>query len=225
VVTEAELEELLTDCPVLFHMAECGSWPSIRKHGLLCTTALLSLTGMEGEERFLIESARRKESVVIEHGQHGRLVIRDNKPMDDRGLMRCLQDGLNPRDWYELLNARVFFWMSRQRLDGLLCAGAYADEQHDVLQLDTRRVVQDYRTQITLSPINSGCTKPMPHPRGLNTFQNIDNYPYAHWRPRRRRGERVVELAVGPGVSDIERYVLRVTRMQAGQELEVLFEP
>ena len=114
--------------------------------------------------------------------------------------------------------------MSRERLNRLLFAGAYADQKHDVLQLDTRHLVDDYRDRITLSPINSGCTKPMPHPRGLGTFEPIDTYPYAHWRPRRRRGERVVELSVSPGVLNIERYVLRVTRMQAGQELEVLYE-
>jgi hypothetical protein len=223
-VTESELDELLSDCPILYHMAERGSWPSIRKHGLLSTTALLDLTGTTGEERVRIESMRRADSVAIEHSQHGRVVIRDNKPMDDRGLIRCLQDGLTPRDWYELLNARVFFWLNRQRLNGLLSAGSYADEEHDVLQLDSRRLVETYRHQITLSPINSGCTKPMPHPRGLSTFQSIDNYPYAHWRPRRRRGERVVELAVSPGVTDIERYVLRVIRMKAGEELKLLYE-
>jgi hypothetical protein len=40
-VTDEELAQLVTDNPVLFHMAERGSWDSIREHGLLSTSALL----------------------------------------------------------------------------------------------------------------------------------------------------------------------------------------
>ena len=45
-MTETELEELLSDCPTLYHMAEDRSWPSIRHRGLLSTTALLDLYGV-----------------------------------------------------------------------------------------------------------------------------------------------------------------------------------
>jgi len=54
-VTDAELAELLQDCPTLYHMAERGSWPSIREHGLLSTSALLDLYGKQGAEREAIE--------------------------------------------------------------------------------------------------------------------------------------------------------------------------
>jgi hypothetical protein len=43
-VNENELQELLADCLVLYHMAERGSWGSIQRHGLLSTSALLDLT-------------------------------------------------------------------------------------------------------------------------------------------------------------------------------------
>lgn len=143
--------------------------------------------------------------------------------MDDRGLQRCLRDNLTPKQWYQILNARVFFWLTKERLDKLLSAGSYEDKERDVLQLETRKLVGDYEGQITLSPMNSGCTKPIPHPRGLDTFLPIATYPYAYWRRRRRRGERVVELAVSPGVINIEKYVIRVVRMKAGRELQSLY--
>ena len=53
-MTEGELAELIRDCPTLYHMAECGSWPSIRRHGLLSTSALLDLYGVQGAERDVI---------------------------------------------------------------------------------------------------------------------------------------------------------------------------
>jgi hypothetical protein len=52
----------------------------------------------------------------------------------------------------------------------------------------------------------------------------IDRYPYAYWRQRRARGERVVELAVDGGVPDIGRFVRRVTRMGEAEPERVLFE-
>lgn len=155
---------------------------------------------------------------------YGPTVIRDNKPMDDSGLSRCLQDDLTPRDWYELLNERVFFWLTRNRLIRLLNAESYAESAHDVLELDTRQLVLAHRASISLCPMNSGCTKPVPHPPGKATFLSIAAYPYEHWRKKRPRGERAVELAVSPGVPSIERFVRRVVRMQGEAELGTVFE-
>ena len=50
-MTDAELAELVGDCPTLYHMAEGGGWPAIRQHGLLSTSALLNLYGVEGPQR------------------------------------------------------------------------------------------------------------------------------------------------------------------------------
>ena len=54
-------ERLASRYPVLFHMAESGSWESIRECGLLSTSALLDLFEVEGGERITIESTRRPE--------------------------------------------------------------------------------------------------------------------------------------------------------------------
>lgn len=213
-MTEDELGELLRDCPVLYHMAAQGSWESIERHGLLSTSALLDLFGVTGGRREGIEARRRPESVVIEAPGLGRAVLRDQKPMDDVGLRRCLQDGLCPEDWYRLLNARVFMWMSRARLDRLLAARSYRELEHDVIELDTAPIVDAYRAAITLSAINSGATRPFPQDRGKGTFSSIEAYPYSRLRRTRRAGERAVEFAVTGGIPDVKRFVRRVVRMR-----------
>ena len=222
-MTEAELDELLADCPVLFHMAEAGSWPSIRRHGLLSTKALLDLFAVEGGKREAIEARRRPQGVVLEHPEHGRATIRDNKPISDKALEKCLEDGLSPADWYRMLNARVFFWLSRKRLAKLLGARAYAGDAHDILELDARPLVEACRDRITLSPINSGATGRFPVSRGLNTFLPVAEYPYAAWRRKRAKGERAVELAVSGGVPDAERFVRRVVRCRGDNEIATIF--
>ena len=219
-MTDAELAELLRACPTLFHMAERGSWPSIRRHGLLSTAALLDLYGIRGPQREAIEGRRRPEGVQITHPALGRAAIRDQKPMDDAGLRLCLLDGLTPEDWYRCLNGKVFFWLTRERLLRLLNARPYRSIEHDVLELDTAPLIAAYRPAIRLSPINSGTTKPFPSTaskRGRDTFLPIADYPYARWRAQgRKAGERVVELTVNYAVPDVARFVRRVVTMRGG---------
>jgi len=227
-LTEAELAELIQDCPTLYHMAERGSWPSIREYGLLSTSALLDLYDVQGVEREAIEGRRRPEGVTVEHPALRPVVIRDQKPMDDAGLRMCLLDGLSPEDWYRCLNRRVYFWLTRERLLRLLNARPYRVAEHDVLELDTATLIAAYRPAITLSPINSGTTKPFPSTaskRGRATFLPIADYPYSQWRANGRKpGERVVELTVDYGIPDIARFVRRVDRMQGGMVLGTHYE-
>ncbi len=223
-MTDEELAQLVGDSPVLYHMAERGSWDSIRRHGLLSTSALLDLFAVTGEGRARIESRRRPEPVTLASPGIGSAVIRDQKPMDDRGLERCLQDGLTPRHWYEILNARVFFWLSQTRLLRLLKARAYRDSEHDVLEIDTASLVAAYRDRITLAPINTGATKPMPAPRGKATIVGIPQYDYARRRLSHPR-EPVVELAVSSGVPNVMAFTRRVVAMRGETEIAELWRP
>lgn len=223
-MTEDELTELLAGHPVLYHMAERGSWPSIRERGLLSTSALLDLYGVEGAERDGIEAARRPGPVVLDAPGLARAVIRDNGPLNLRKLARALPPDLPVEDWLRLLNGRVFFWLTEERLGRLLGAKLYRDTAHDVLEVDAAPLVAAHRDRIELSPINSGVTDPFPAPRGRDTFRPLADYPYADWRRKRgRSGEAAVELAVLGGVPDIARFVRRVRRMRGDREEGVVW--
>jgi hypothetical protein len=203
-------------------MAEENTWGSIRRHGLLSTSALLDLFEVDGPRRIAIESRHRPECVKITHPIHGSAVIRDQKPMTDSGLLRCL-DSMKPSEWYRLLNRRVFFWLTEPRLTTLLQAKAYRDRQHSVLIVDTKRLVEAHSAAITLSPMNSGCTKPFPFPRGRRTFLPIKDYPFETWRKKRGGKDPIVELAVDYAIPKIHKYVLEVWQMVAGQKTEQLW--
>ncbi len=206
-MNQSELDELLDDCPRLFHMAERGAWDGIKERGLLSTSSLLGLYGVNGDERFALESERRNATVEINASGLGPARIRDQLPMDDKGLRRCLPDTISPQQWYEFLNRKVFFWLTKDRLDRLSSAKAYRDTEHEVLVLNSRRIVESYYKKIWLCPINSGCTKPMPAPRDYSTFARITDYPYQYWRKRRSRGERVIELCIDDGVPNVTDFV------------------
>lgn len=217
-----ELEAVLSDCPTLYHMAEHNSWGSIKGRGLLSTSAILDVCGIDGDERVKIEKLRRPTSVTVETDDGVSITIRDQIPMTDGALEKCLLDDLTPQDWYQMLNQRVFFWLSEKRLLRLLGARAYRDKMHDILELDARALVRDYSKKITLSPINSGSTIFNPQPRGKETFSRITDYPYEKWKARRGRKDRVVELAVDYSVPNVSDYVRRVVQMQGNKEIKVL---
>ena len=207
-VTPEELAELY---PRLYHMAEADSWESITRHGLLSTSALLDLFEINGEERLNIELRKRVRSHEIRHRNHGRAVVRDQKPIIESKLQASLKD-CSLEEWYRLLNGRVFFWLTKERLNTLLSAKAYREKPHTVLTLDTRSLASDYAGSITLSPMNSGNTLPIAHPRGTATFSRMQDYPFQE-RVKRGPYYTVVELAVEGGVPNIANYTIRVDSM------------
>ena len=60
----------------------------------------------------------------------------------------------------------------------------------------------------------------MPHARGEDTFKRIPEYPYSVWRTKRKKGERVVELAIDHGVPNIRKFVKRVVHMRGDQKID-----
>lgn len=203
-------DELVKQYPRLWHMAHDGAWPAIRDHGIMSATALLDAYAVDSERRAELGSRRRPESVPLAAPDRPPAILRDQKPMRDGALAACLRDNLTPQDWYELLNSRTFFWLSRSRIWSLLRARAYRDTPQTVLTLDTASLVAAHRDRIWLSPINSGSTLFKAQPRGLDTFRRIPDYPFAERRRTRPLSAAVVELLVDHSVPDVADHVLAV---------------
>lgn len=215
--------ELIQYYPRLYHMAHLGGWPSIRDHGLMSASALLDAYAVSGADRFALESSNRPECVGLERKGLPGAVLRDQKPLRESQLANCLEDGLSPRDWYEILNSKSFFWLSSARIWRLLGARAYRNLPQTVLTVDTQGLVDAYEARIRLSPINSGSTLFKAQPRGNGTFKRISEFPF-HERARTRALENnVVELAVEHSVPDISRYVLAVHEVQNTQIMNVIW--
>lgn len=199
--------------PRLYHMADAAAWPSIRRHGLLSTSALLDLYGITGEERDRIERTRRPEAVPITHTDYGQLVINDQHPMTDETLRPALID-MTPSEWYALLNARVFFWVGEARLGRLL--NTYRERDKIVLVLDTAKVMARHAAQTMLSPINSGFSLRYAQKRGRETFLPLADYPFEQWAKKRGKADAVAECTILGGVPDVEE-VLVETRESAAR--------
>jgi hypothetical protein len=216
-------QELALRYPRLYHMAEAGTWESICRHGLLSTSGLLDLFEITGRDRRRIESEWRPESITITHPRHGTAVIRDQKPMRGAAKGSYLTD-VTPRQWYEILNRRVFFWLTRKRLITLLNARAYKDKMHCVLTVDTSRLIERHIKRVKLSHINSGSALYDPKPRGRGTFQPPADYPFAERRKLRGYKDAIAELAVDYAVMDIQDLVIRVDHIKGERVIRKLYE-
>lgn len=195
--------------PRLYHMAADGTWPSILEHGLLSTSAILDLAGMEGERRRRIEEERRLESVSVSTPD-GQFVLRDQGPLSEDKLASCLVDMTVP-EWVKLLNGLVFFWPTMKRCADLLGAKAYRDDWHTIIEFDAARLLA--RHDVLLSPINAGAVLYDPPPRGSFTFTTVEEFPFDEYRRRRKSAARAVaEVAVRHSIPDVRPLVVKVWR-------------
>lgn len=215
------VNELIETYPRIYHMAAFGTWESIEKHGLLSTSALLDLFGVTGDERASIERRHRPEWAVISHPDLGTARIRDQKPMRESALSKCLV-GMTAEQWYQLLNSKVFFWLTPERLSSLLNARAYRNTSHCVLTIDTKKLLDRHGDRVTLSPINSGSTLYNPPARGSTTFMKVGEYPFALRRKVRSRSNAIAELTVDWGVMDIRELVESVVHRQRDEVKETI---
>jgi hypothetical protein len=195
----------------VFHLAEASNWPSIQRHGLLSTSALLDLAGVQGEKRAPFERRHRPAHSALPNGVH----VRDQKPMFPQALARCVI-GMSPEDWYHVINSKVFFWLDPARVDRQ--RNACEPRPQIVLVVDTQQLLARYAKNVSLSPINTGNARRKPAVRGHSTF-----VPYGVWlesgwsseaaglhTPVRARSHRPVELTVDGAVPDIMNMVVRI---------------
>ena len=211
------LEELSRRYPLLYHMAELSCWPNIQRYGLRSTTALLDLFEITGPSRVQIESEWRRSSVSLTHPIHGAAVVRDQLPMPEDELSHHLVD-MTPRQWYELINGKTFFWPEEKPLGWMLGARPYRNREHAVIVVPTQALLSHHAENATLSAINSGSlrrstTTRSVQPRGRDTFKPILDFS-ARW---------VSELAVEYSVPNLAELAVRVEARQASRPSRVIW--
>jgi hypothetical protein len=155
----------------LYHLAETGNIPSILEHGLMSTERLLNLVRTREPERTTLLRSYRPNCVRLSKN----VLIRDQRAMPPIALARALEDGLEPADWYALLNGHVFLWPDRERMDRQ--RQACGDRRQALITFDGAVLLERFGSEAFLSPINSGNARRKAAPRGRRTL-----VPYEVWR-------------------------------------------
>jgi hypothetical protein len=201
-----------------YHLVDASNWASVQNHGLMSARRLMEVCGgIEYDAPRRHRPASRRLACGV--------LIRDQRPMPPKALMRCLRSGLAPEDWFELLNSKVFFWLDPSRLNRQrLACGA---SPQVALVVNASRLLMKYGGLATVTPINTGNALRSAAPRNLTTF-----VPYQQWlidgwayedipgaRPR-PRSHRPVELTISESVPDILDYVMAAVPLNPGEILD-----
>lgn len=201
----------------IYHLADAANWLSIQQHGLLSTSALLDLSGIQGREREYIEQQQRTQQITLANGA----IIRDQGPMPPAALERCLQ-GMTPQEWYALLNGRVFFWLESGRLNRMLKANHQRPQI--VMILDTEQLLAAYAEKVALAPINTGNARRKPAMRGRQTFVPYKTWLESRWTSEaealgtrmRPKSHSPAELTILDAVPDIMNFVKQTKYIKQG---------
>lgn len=204
----AKIDEIVSLYPHLYHMATAGSWPSIKQHGLVCTRLACEMASVDEPLKTKLISELRPDSVAIGGASGPKFVVRDQKPMNATTLAKALQD-MTASEWLLSLNSKVFFWPTKKRLKTMMGARPYKNVAHDVLVLDTAKLLKAELDKVWLSPMNSGATIPFSHPRGSGTFQRVDNFDLAARLAMAGRNSAIAEVCVDERV-DVGPHIIKV---------------
>ncbi len=165
----------------LYHLAEASNLPSILEHGLMSTEKLLDLVGLAAPEGAALLRNHRTDCVRLSES----VLIRDQRPMPPAALVRALKDGLEPADWYALLNGHVFLWPDRERMERQLqaCDG----RPQALLIFDGAALLDRFGVDAFVTPINSGNARRRPAPRSRDSLVPYDVWRQQGWPTGRRQ--------------------------------------
>jgi hypothetical protein len=171
-----DLDQLSEKRPFLYHLTNRENVPSIvRERFIWSASALLQAADDRAAQRYIRE--KRPNHIMIRvRGQN--VHIRDQRPISEKLLANCLLGGLVLGDYYDLLNGRVFFWPTLQRLRRHY--ERYEAEGPTILRFRTQELLD--LNHVELSRLNSGATRANSYlggiapPRGRETFQTPDDY-------------------------------------------------
>jgi hypothetical protein len=203
---------------IAYHLVDASNWASVQNHGLMSARLLMEVCGAI---EYGASRRHRPANLRLASG----VLIRDQRPMPPKALMRCLRSGLMPEDWFELLNSKVFFWLHLRRLNRQrLACGA---SPQVALVVNASQLLMKYSGSAAVTPINTGNALRSAAPRNLTTFVPYERWVFDGWvsedipgRRARRTSHCPAELTISEAVPDIMEYILAAVPLNAGEVLD-----
>ncbi|MFB9841106.1 DUF7002 family protein [Mucilaginibacter ginsenosidivorans] len=173
------IDRFITLRPYLYHLTDRDNLPLILEYGkLLSTKKIIELSGNAAYVH--INTARRSTHKKIVIGDRV-FSIRDQKPISEKNLVKCLTDGWDCARFYDHLNDRVFMWSKPEYLNNHY--KTYEHEGPIILRFNTDSILAA-NPHVKFCRLNSGATRSSSHhngappPRGIDTFQPAETFDF-----------------------------------------------
>ena len=199
----------------IFHIADAANYSSIVREGLLSTAALRQARRFDPDLDRQVRDYRPTGVVLPDSGY-----IRDQSPMPPAALAPCLDAGLAPQDWYDLVNQGIYFWADPKRVDRHL--DALRGRPQVVLAIDAPALLRRYGEVAFVTAFNVGNARRRPAPRGTRSFVPLRSWQQDGWRAEALPGGPVrpsrhppAEIVIRAAIPDIAAYVADTRHLPA----------
>ncbi len=169
------LEDFINRTDFVYHLTSAQNLTNILSMGkLLSAKEIIANSDLARNERTQVLKGRRPLHFPIRlNGVE--CLLRDQRPISEKALQKCLTDGWVVGDFIESLNSRVFFWPTLKRLQ--IHYNRYQQENPKIIKVPTRELIALNSRALRFCHLNSGATrchpkwKGAPPPRGQDTFR------------------------------------------------------
>ena len=162
------IDEFTVKRPFVYHLTASGNLENIkRSKALFSTKSILHMSGIR--DRAFLRTRRAEHAYIDVNGN--RFYIRDQAPISLLALSKCL-DQMDCGDYIEILNERVFWWPTLERLE---------NENPLILKCSSTQLF-NLNSRPLFSRLNSGATRAnshlggVPPLRGRHTFLGAEEY-------------------------------------------------
>jgi hypothetical protein len=174
-----DLDKFIKKNEFLYHLTDSRNFEIIKIDWLLLSTESLvnkSTLNIEEKKKFLTNKRPVHKEIVINGKNH---FIRDQKPISETNLKKCLTNGWSVGEFLQLLNSRVFFWPSLPRLWSHFTR--YQNESPIIIKVSSGSMFE-INNHAEFCRLNSGATRSNSHlngappDRGIETFLPAEKY-------------------------------------------------
>lgn len=173
-----DIDKFLELRPKLYHLTHKDNLESIKESNKIYSTDyIVKKSGITEPESFL-KTRRVKLKKVNFNGSE--IYIRDQIPLHPSMINKAMDGTCTPGEYIYLLNKKVFFWPTKDRLERHY--NTYKDQNPVILILDTKEIYDLNKERVKFCRLNSGALRAnfyhggKPPPRGLNTFKSPEDY-------------------------------------------------
>jgi hypothetical protein len=174
-----DIQKFINSRPFLYHLT-CNENAEniIKSRELFSANELIQRTA--NEQYWPISRQRRAEHVLIVLDRQP-IYLRDQRPISEKNLAKCLTDNWKVPDFIEFLNDRVFMWPSISRLSSHY--NRYEREKPVILRFSTEKLINANK-HVKFCRLNSGATRSnsylrgAPPARGPQSFLPADQFNF-----------------------------------------------
>ncbi|WP_129020680.1 DUF7002 family protein [Edaphocola flava] len=172
-----ELKKFINDRSFLYHLTNEQNASNILKEGKIYSAN--TIIDMSNDKTYNLHKRSRRTGHVQIVSKKGIISLRDQRPISEKALAKCLTNDWSVGDFLYHLNDRVFMWPTLERLWRHF--KRYEHEKPTIFRFSTSEIISA-NPHVKFCRLNSGATRANSHlggkppARGIDTFLSADHF-------------------------------------------------